>query len=230
MTIEIPGSYQGPDGSANGGYTCGLLASSWEAEAVEVTLRQPPPLDRKLDLRQNPLNVELYDEETLIATARASVLDLELPNFPIWEDVERASERYAGHQTHPFPNCFVCGPKRALSDGLRIFAGPLVGTNMVAASWRPGKELTDEKGFIRRELLWCALDCPGAFAVDQKLEKPRVLGRLTAQLFHNIQPKERVRVLGWPLGEERRKAFAGTALVDSSNRVCAVAKAVWIAL
>ena len=44
-TVTIPARFNGPPGSANGGYTCGLVAQLVGAEEVEVSLRKPPPHD-----------------------------------------------------------------------------------------------------------------------------------------------------------------------------------------
>lgn len=46
-TVTIASRFQGPDGSGNGGYTSGLLAGFLGARA-QVTLRSPPPLERRL--------------------------------------------------------------------------------------------------------------------------------------------------------------------------------------
>ena len=43
----VPGRFNGPPDSGNGGYTCGLVAGLL-GEVAEVTLRLPPPLDREL--------------------------------------------------------------------------------------------------------------------------------------------------------------------------------------
>ena len=40
----------------------------------------------------------------------------------------------------------------------------------------------------------------------------------------------RRRVLGWSLGFERRKAFAGTAVFDAEGTLVACAQAIWIAI
>lgn len=222
--------FNGPDGSANGGYTCGMMSNQVAYDCVEVTLRMPPPLDVELEVRESDELLELLHQEALVATAKEGELDLELPEFPTWEEALDASSKYGGHQDHPFPKCFVCGPDRGPEDGLNIFAGPVEGKEIVAATWVPTEGLADENGLVKEEYLWCALDCPGAFAVDQKMATPRVLGRLTAQVFACPPAGEKVRVVGWPLGIERRKAFAGTALIDSQDKVCAVAKAIWIAI
>ncbi|WP_017582944.1 hypothetical protein [Nocardiopsis valliformis] len=56
-TLTIPGAFNGPDGSGNGGYSAGLLAG-WLTDpggpAVQVTLRTPPPLDRPLTVEGTP--------------------------------------------------------------------------------------------------------------------------------------------------------------------------------
>lgn len=222
--------FNGPKDSANGGYTCGRLSAELPDECVEVTLRVPPPLDREMQVKHNEGVVELYDGETLVAQARASELELELPEFPTWDEALEATKNYAGHEEHPFSTCFVCGPDRAPEDGLNVFAGPVAGTDLVAAPWIPAESLGDDQGLVKSEFLWCALDCPGAFAVDQNMETPMVLGRFTAQVFSRPKVGEEIRVVGWPLGTERRKSFAGTALIDSEGRVCAAARAVWISL
>lgn len=78
--------------------------------------------------------------------------------------------------------------------------------------------------------MWCALDCPGAFSVDQNMENPRVLGRLVGELYHPLRVGEKSVIVGWPLGFERRKAFAGTAVYNAEGKLCAAARAIWIAL
>ena len=100
----------------------------------------------------------------------------------------------------------------------------------MASSWRPSTELGDEEGNVRKEFIWCALDCPGAFSVDQNMENPRVLGRLVGEIYRPLPVEEKAVIMGWPLGYERRKAFAGTAVFNSRGELCAAARAIWIAL
>ena len=50
-SIIIDRRYCGPPNSGNGGYVCGRLArhiSVGTPDGVEVTLRAPPPLDKRL--------------------------------------------------------------------------------------------------------------------------------------------------------------------------------------
>jgi hypothetical protein len=218
--------FNGPPDSANGGYTCGRLAEALDSPCVQITLRLPPPLEESMELRHSDGKVELLSDGKLVAEAVSAALDLEIPEPPTFAQAQEATQRYIGHQHHPFPTCFVCGPAR--DDGLRIFAGAL--GERVAATWTPVAVLGDEEGHVRPEYMWCALDCPGAFSVDQGMENPRVLGRLVGQLYHPLPVGKPAVVLGWPLGFERRKAFAGTAIFDAEGQLCAAAKATWIAL
>ena len=224
--LTLPGRFNGPPESANGGYTCGRLANLLESRCVQVTLRMPPPLDVPLRVKRTENKVELLQGETLVAEATPSELHLETPVAPTLAQAEQASKNYIGHQHHPFPTCFVCGPGR--DDGLSIFAGPR--GEQVAATWTPAADLGDERGVVLPEYMWCALDCPGAFSVDQNMENPRVLGRLTGELYRPLQVNQPAVVVGWPLGFERRKAYAGTAIFDKDGQLCAAARAVWIAL
>ena len=131
-TVTIEGRFNGPEGSGNGGYTCGLLARKLGGEA-EVTLRRPPPLDHPLALVREEERIRLLDGELLVAECRAGRADLDPPGPPTFAEAEAAARRYPGFVNHPFSTCFVCGPDRL--DGLRIFAGPLEGSDVVAAPW-----------------------------------------------------------------------------------------------
>jgi hypothetical protein len=218
--IVIERRFRGPTGSANGGYTCGLVASFLDGPA-EVTLRAPPPLDRPLTVeRDGDGPVRVLDDGALVAEARPTALQLEPPPGPSFEDAAAAALP-AGDPESPFPECFVCGPNRAEGDGLRIFAGPLH-DGVVAASWVPVRPYTGP------EFVWAALDCPGAYACGFGERGALVLGRLAARVEALPQAGERCVVVGWPLGDEGRKAFAGTALFGEGGRLLGVARATWI--
>ena len=115
----------------------------------------------------------------------------------------------------------------ARSGPERIFAGPLGRDDIVAAPWRPGIELADSAGLVRPEFVWAALDCPGAFAFTTKRGIPLLLGRLTARLATRLSPGETATVLGWPIGRDGRKLFAGTAVFAASGALAGLARAVW---
>ena len=177
----------------------------------------------------------LKDSAVILAEARPAPLDLEIPQPPSLVAAIAASENYIGFQGHLFPHCFVCGPSRAPNDGLRIFAGPLPEGEMVAAPWLPGSSLVDplaggENGFIAPEYIWAALDCPGYFAISGAQPSMALLGRMTAEILQSVQPGSQYIILGWEIGREGRKRYAGTAVFTPSAALCARAKATWIEL
>ncbi len=217
VELVIDRKFRGPTGSANGGYTCGLVASFLHGPA-EVTLKLPPPLERPLEVATEG-TLELRDGDAVVAEAAATELELEVPE-PISFEEAAAVALPEGDKDSVFPECFVCGWAR--EDGLRIYAGPVDGGELVAATWVPGDDV------ISSEFVWAALDCPGAYAVHFGERGNPVLGRLTARVEHLPHPGERCVVLGWPLGEDGRKLYAGTALFGEDGRVLGAARATWI--
>jgi hypothetical protein len=215
--LVIDRKFRGPTGSANGGYTCGLLASFMHGPA-EVTLRLPPPLERPLEVVTDG-SLELRDGEQLVAQAAPAELELDVPDAIPFEDAA-AAELPDGDRESVFPECFVCGWARG--DGMRIYAGPVEGRDLVAATWTPTEDV------ISSEFVWAALDCPGAYAVEFGQRGNPVLGRLTARVEHLPHPGERCVVIGWPLGEEGRKLYAGTAVFGGDGRMLGAARATWI--
>jgi hypothetical protein len=218
--ILIEPRYNGPAGSGNGGYTCGLVAAALDAPTPEVTLRAPPPLARPLRLERDDGGVRLLDGQALVADARRGRLEGPVPELVSVADAERAAARYAGFERHEFPTCFVCGPEREPGDGLRIFAGPVDGQDVVAAPWRPGE--------VRPELVWAALDCPGAFAVGFAERGATLLGRMAATIHALPTTGDDYVVVAWPRGEDGRKLYAGTALFASDGSLLAEARQTWI--
>jgi hypothetical protein len=217
--LTIDARFNGPDGSANGGYTCGRIAQLLDGRA-EVTLRSPPPLERALVVERDGDRLLIRDGETLVAEARPGSAELDVPQAPTWEEAQEAAARYPGFAEHAFPRCFVCGPERGPGDGLRVFAGPL-GDRRFAATWVPSE--------VRPELVWAALDCPGAIAVGFPDRGETLLGRFAVTIDELPEPNERCVVLAWPLGEDGRKLYAATALYGQGGRPLAKARATWIA-
>lgn len=124
----IGSRYHGPPGSGNGGYTAGLIAAELGGDAIEVTLRKPPPLETELSLSHEPDGgVVVHDPSgERVAEAKRTVIasDEVVPAVSFATAVE-ASRTYQGFVRHPFPTCFVCGPQREPDDGLRVFPGRL---------------------------------------------------------------------------------------------------------
>jgi hypothetical protein len=214
--IVVAGRFNGPAGSGNGGYTCGLVAAATGLAFPEVTLRLPPPLDVPLRVA----GTEVYDGDALVAAAAEGGQDpAEPPPFPGYDAARAAESRYRGLRDHPFPTCFVCGPER--SDGLNLRPGPV--GDLVATTWTP--ETADES------LVWAALDCPGAWALLQTDEAPIVLGRLAVRVHRAPRPQQPHVVTGWRAApREGRKHYAGTALYDAAGTLLATGRATWVAL
>jgi hypothetical protein len=226
--IVIGRRFRGPTPTANGGYTCGLVAAHVDASAVEVTLRAPPPLERPLAVERTVSGVRLLDGDTVVAEAEPTDVQLALPRGVTAGEAEQAEAGYSGAAEHPFPQCFVCGPEREPGDGLRLEPGPVDGDSLVATRWTPDPSLAGDDGLVRPEFVWAALDCPGAFAVELIGRGTRVLGRLAARVDALPRAGEPAIVVGWPLGGEGRRQEAGTALLAGDGAVLAVARAVWI--
>ena len=210
----IDARYNGPPGSGNGGYTAGMVAALLGAQAAEVTLRAPPPLGRPLRWDGS----RLWDGDAVVAEGHVTTVDVEPPPPVTFAAAEEASRRYPGFEEHAFPTCYVCGPER--EDGLRIFAAPVDGLDVVAAPWVPAE--------VAPELVWAALDCPGAIAVGWAGRGVFVLGRIAAEVVGLPRVGERCVVVAAPLGEDGRKLFAATALYGEDGRLLGRALETWI--
>ncbi len=171
-------------------------------------------------------SVDVFDGRTLVATAR--VIEPWVPSQPDppSPQVARAArQHYLGHTTHEFRTCFTCGPDR--DDGLAIFSGP-VGNGVVASTWVADESLPATGGYLDSEIVWAALDCPGAWSSARMAEGPIVLGRMSAQILEPLQVGTEYVSYGWSESEEGRKTFAGTAVADDSGHVKAVSRQTWI--
>jgi hypothetical protein len=215
----VPARYNGPPDSGNGGYTCGLVAAI-VGDIAEVTLRLPPPLDRELDVVHDDGRVLVRDGEALVAEAEHVDLAVDVPAPVSVAEAEAASPRYAGFVHHAYSTCFVCGPQR--EDGLRIYSGPVEGRpGFVASPWTPGSDVSPE-------LVWAALDCPSGWAVDDFQREGVLLGRMAAAVDRLPEPGEEHVVMGWRIGEDGRKRYAGSALVTARGEVFAYARSTWV--
>lgn len=203
-------------GSANGGYACGRLAGLVAADVVEVTLRLPPPLDRPLEVRRDGDRVLLRDGEALVAEARPGTLELELPGPVSLAEAEAAAALHVRVGDPAFGECFSCGI-RPEGDGLRIHAGRVAGREPLhAAVWE-----VRESG---PEIVWAAIDCSGAYAVGAAGRGDVVLGRMTARVLRVPEVGDRRVVVAWPLGEDGRKLYAGTALFSAAGGALAYSR------
>jgi hypothetical protein len=232
-TVTIPGRFNGPPASANGGYTCGLVATLVGAEEVTVSLRRPPPVDTPLEVARDGDRVELRDGDALVAEGEPGGLRLDVPEPATPERAAAASvageDHWCAH--HPFPTCFTCGPDREAGDGLRLFPGELDGGPLFACAWTPDGSVDDGTGHVRPECVWAALDCPTSAPVANFAAGPAmVLARLTARLGCPVVIGERHAIVSWPLEIDGRKHHAACALFDSAGRLLCASQALWIEL
>lgn len=227
-TITIARRYNGPPDSGQGGYTAGLIAGLLGGSDVQVTLRRPPPLDTPLNVQREEGAVRISAGEEVVAEAEPATLSVELPEPVARADAEIASQGYPGFKHHPFPTCFVCGPDRG--DGMRIYAGPVAGRDIAAATWTPDASLAGPDGAVQPEFVWAALDCPGGWgANDFSLSgRDAVLGRITAHIESPLRAGETYVVVGWAISIDGRKMQAGSAIFSENGAALAYAVATWI--
>jgi hypothetical protein len=215
--ITIGRRYRGPVESGNGGYTAGRLAAFVDGPA-EVTLRLPPPLERPLTVAREDGNVRLLDGEALIAEARPGGPELDPPEPPSLAEAEKAAARHVHFVGENFAECFGCGVRPG--DGLCIHVGPVAGTDLHAAPWAAAE--------VSPEVVWAAIDCSGAWAVGGPGRGEVVLGRMAAEIVRLPAEGEVCIVAAWPLGEDGRKLYAGTALFAADGELLALARQTWI--
>jgi hypothetical protein len=216
-SIVIDRRYRGPLHSGNGGYTAGRLAAFVDGPA-EVTLRLPPPLDRPLAVAREDGVVRLLDGEALVAEARPGAPELEPPQAPSRAEAEEAAAAHVHFPGENFAQCFSCGYRP--DDGLCIHVGPVAGRDLQAAPWTATE--------VSPEVVWAAIDCAGAYAVGGPGRGEVVLGRMAAEIVRLPEEAEQCMVVAWPLGEDGRKLYAGTALFTAEGELLARSRQTWI--
>lgn len=220
VEIVLDRRFRGPLTSANGGYTCGVLAGYVDAPHVEVTLRLPPPLDTPLSVETAPGLAILRHGAEVVAEAHDVHLHLDPPASVTWEEAVDASARHVRFAGAEFAECFVCG-ERDEGDGLAVRPGRVTGREPLhAAPWN----VTE----VGPEIVWAAIDCPGAYAVGADGRGEIVLGRMAGSVFRVPESGERCVLVSWPIGEDGRKLVAGTALFDEGGSLLALARQTWI--
>lgn len=230
--VSIDARFNGPPNCANGGYAAGCFAIA-TGVTVAVRLHRPVPLGSALSVNAAGAECwEVRDAADLIATATRTRVDLDVPNPVSYIEARGVSTHYVGFHKHAYASCFVCGPQREAGDGLRIFAGSVPGTNLVAAPWLPDQSLDDGAGKVRPEFIWAALDCPGYFArfghFARADTRAALLGELAVHIDRSVHIDEPCVITGWPIRIEGRKHYVGTALFDEDGERCAVGAATWI--
>lgn len=226
-SLTIPSRFNGPLDSGNGGYCSGAFAQYLDGPA-EVSLRSPVPLDTELDVHKEDGSVRVMDGESLVAQGHAIAdVDVEVPAPVGSEEAHAARARYRGAPEGTFSRCFVCGLAR--EDAFGVFAGRVEGRDLVASPWTPPEWTADAGGRVLPEFVWAVLDCPTYFAVYMEGEQPiSVLARLAARIDGPVLAGEEHTVISWPIGVDRRKRHAGSAVLSADGETLAVARALLI--
>lgn len=225
--ITIENRFHGPKDSGNGGYSCGSVAAFIDGPA-RVRLRVPPPLDVAMDVHRTPEGVRIVHRETLIAEAwPAPPLNLEVPPPPTFSEAREASTRYSGFRSHRYPTCFVCGVDREPADGLRLFAGPVAGREIVACPWIPHRSLSNDGETIPPVFVWSALDCPGGFSFPHPESGTILLGELSVELMAPLKAGQPVVIMGWEFRRDGRKHSTGTAIFSEAGVCHGIGRGIW---
>jgi hypothetical protein len=216
-SVTIAERFNGPPGTGNGGYVCGLVAAEIGTSA-QISLFLPPPLGVPLTVQRTvPGIVRLLNGDAVIAEGRDGAPTVSLPSPPALSEAREASRHFQGFEEHAFPTCYVCGPER--DDGLRVFPGPFDGG--LACTWTPA---SPDPIYV-----WAALDCPSGFACMPP-GSASVLASMTALVPGPVEPGREYAISAWKISSEGRKHRGASALFDDSGAVVAYAEALWITL
>jgi len=225
-SIIIGSQFNGPKNSSNGGYACGRVAEFIDGTA-RVRLRIPPPLDVRFQVRETLDGVIVVDGDQVVAEAWPTEFDVDVPAPPTAQEAELASKDYIGFKSHRFVSCFVCGVDRKPGDGMRIYAGPVPGRNVVACTWTPDRGLSADGDNVDTVYLWGALDCAGGFSFPHPESGTILLGELSVKVLEPVPVGARYVVIGWELEHEGRRHRTGTALFSESGTCHGVGLGVW---
>ncbi len=232
-TLYIDARYNGPVGRGNGGYIAGALAAFVEGDA-EVHILRGFPVATLLAIRRHAdgsVSCHLDDQE--LGRARPLQLVLDIPPPPTLSAARAAGERFHFLHASDVRGCYVCSPRRAPGEGLRLFCGPLQegGDNIVAGVWEPGPELLDARGQVAPVQVWAALDCPGGYAIAALAPDVgiQLLGTCAASLKQPLRAGESYIVSSWQLAPpDGRKRFMGVAIHAVTGELMACARQIWI--
>lgn len=226
-TVSIRRSFNGPRGSANGGFAAGTFASLLAGDAT-VVLRHRIPLGRKMSVAEDGAGglLVVRGRRTLAEVHPRRSAIAPPPVLPTLRQAERASTRdLLTHERNPFSWCYVCSAHRR--DGLGVVPNPLDGQpDMLAALFRAPRS----HALLPPELVWAALDCPSYPAEAFAARRIALLGTIAVEQYRSIRGGERLAIVGWTISRGTRSTVTGSGMVDASGQLVAAAQATWVDL
>src|ERR1700677_2022544 len=151
---QISPIYEGPQGSANGGYACGLFAPGAGCSRHCRGLRRAAACAAAAvgdDDKPVGARVHICRADDIVASVSPDTTGIPLIAPVDARAAELASEGFRGRTGHPFPTCAICGSGRSDPAAQRLAPGPLAHrAGTVACTWIP-RALSPESA--RRQLL-----------------------------------------------------------------------------
>ena len=224
MQITVPRRFQGIDGIAQGGHIAGLVAGHLDG-AVEITFRNPCPLDRPLHL----IDGRLVDGETVILESGPADGVPWAPDFVPWSDAVAAREWAERQPSIPrVSHCFSCGSD---PESFRVHAGRVAGTT-IYASPLVHPRWTAPDGHVEHRFLWAPADCAAGWRVSlDDRARPAVTGQIQVVVHADVEAGTRLVVVADADPEwNGRKRRAWSAIYRADGDLVASAETVWIAL
>ena len=183
-----------------------------------MTLRAPTPIGRPLTLESDGFVARLLDGEQVLVEAQPALASPLAPSPVGFAEAAIAETRFPAHD-HPFPGCFVCGHRRAVGDGLRIFPGAVPGRpDTVASWWTPPADLAGPDGTLPAgNRLGCA-------RLPDRVGALLARGRRAPRTADRRHPRTRARRSHLPRGGPALRAASGGSGSPgpaSTTRTCA---------
>lgn len=225
--LTIPDRFAGPPFAANGGYTVGILAERLGVRGLHARLRAPVPLSTPVEVVVDATEASIsHHGRTLMIGTPVSLLDRTAPRVDFVTAAVAAGN--TDRASHPFPDCFVCGPNRTAADGMHLFPGE-VAPGLVAVSWRPSLWQADPTGMVPLRLVTAALDCPSIFPFAEPGGRA-LLASMTLEVFRLPHVSEHLVVTGWARGRDGRKMHGAAAVSTADGEVVARSNTLWVAV
>ncbi len=228
-SIRVPGWFQGPTGSGQGGWTAAQLIGI-AGQPSTIAFRAPIPLDTDLRVvsdRDHHAVVDMTGPEDVVVM-EATSWDPDFPETePVSLDVARIGRsRFARtNDDHPVPHCFSCGLQ---PDAMKVHPGELddgrFATDWRAPAWAVNREAPPEE-VVASGAIWAALDCTAAlYACTHGGLRTAFTVQLAVEMLEPIRPDEHYALVGWsghgaPEWDGRKRTAASAAFSEDGTCV-----------